>query len=312
MSPGMPLESLHLLLTYRCIYQCDHCFLHCGPLQPGTFTMYELDGILEQAAALEGLGTVYFEGGEPMLYYPLLLHGIRRATELGLGTGIVTCGYYATSQQDGRLWIEPLKEAGLTLIDVSLDELHGSDEAYTHARNLIDTAKGLGLGVNIISVSDPRKCADDATCTARGEDPQPSFLRGRAAHELVDGLDLHPVSTFGECTVEDLEAPTRVHMDPFGNIHVCQGIIAGNVWESSLASVVRGYDPHTHPVIGPLVEGGPARLAEVMGVCTGDSFATDCHACYEIRRAVRTEHKRWLGPAQVYGDEPDPPPDTYD
>jgi hypothetical protein len=224
----------------------------------------------------------------------------------------VTCGYFATSQQDGRFWLEPLKEAGLSSIDVSLDELHGSDEAYTHARNLIDAAEALGLEVSIISIADPRKCDEDGVCTSRGEDPQPSYLRGRAAHELVEGLKLHRVDTFKECSVEELEAPKRVHMDPFGNIHVCQGILAGNVWESSLATVVKGYDPSSHPVLGPLIEGGPARLAEAMGVGTGESFATDCHACYEIRRAVRTGYKIWLGPAQVYGDDPDPPPDSYE
>ena len=312
MSPGMPLRSLHLLLTYRCLYECDHCFLHCGPGQPGTFTVYELDGIVEQASTLEGLEAIYFEGGEPMLYYPLLLRGVQMATRAGLRTGIVTCGYYATTPQDGRLFLEPLREAGLGTVDVSLDELHGSGEAYNHARNLIEAAEGMGFEVNVISVADPRRCGEELACTGRGEEPQPSFLRGRAAHKLVEGLQLHPISEFVECSLEDLEAPSRVHMDNWGNIFICQGIIAGNVWESSLRSVVSGYDPASHPIIGPLVQGGPARLAEVVGAGVGEGFATECHACYEVRRAVRERFRRELGPAQVYGEEPEPPPDSYE
>jgi hypothetical protein len=309
----MPLKSLHFILTYRCIYQCDHCFLHCGPHQAKTFTAHELEGLLAQAGALEGLDSVYFEGGEPMLYYPLLLRGVRTATELGLSSGIVTCGYYATDSQDGAMWLEPLKEAGLTSIDISLDELHGTGAAYTNARNLIEAAEGLGLAVGIISIADPRKSPEELeACTCRGEVPSPSYIRGRAAHELVEGLDLRPIDGFVECSLEDLETPKRVHVDPYGNVHICQGILAGNVWETSLAQVVQGYQPHDHPVIGPLIKGGPAMLARETLTMTDLYFATECHACYEVRRRIRPEHPGALGPAEVYGEDAEPPPTSYD
>ncbi|MFQ6004291.1 MAG: hypothetical protein ACE5OQ_02215, partial [Woeseia sp.] len=34
-----PLSGLHLLLTYACNYQCDHCFVWGGPWQSGTMTL---------------------------------------------------------------------------------------------------------------------------------------------------------------------------------------------------------------------------------------------------------------------------------
>jgi hypothetical protein len=310
----MPLESVHIVLTYRCTYECDHCFLHCGPHQPGAMTLAELEGLLEQAAAIEGVSKVFFEGGEPMLYYPLVQMGIERAGELGLATGIVTCGYYATTVPDGEMWLRPLKAAGLSSLEVSIDRLHGEGEANAHARNLADAGSILGMDVSVISVCDPREeeCSQ-APSLRTGEESTPAMLRGRAAHELVNGLAVRHVSAFTECPFEELERPTRLHVDPYGNVHICQGILAGNVWDSSLAQIVHGYEPQEHPVIGPLVAGGPNALAEATGIGTGSHFASECHACYEIRRTLRENqfYGRVLGPNQVYGEEPEPPPTSY-
>ncbi len=314
MSAGMPLESVHIVLTYRCTYECSHCFLHCGPCQPGAMTLRELEGLLEQAAAIEGVGKAYFEGGEPMLYYPLVQMGIERASRLGLDTGIVTCGYYATTVPDGELWLLPLRAAGLTTLEVSIDRLHGEGDANAHARNLANAGSILGLEVSVISVCDPREeeCRQ-ATPPRPGEESSPAMLRGRAAHELVEGLDLRHIDSYTECPCEELEAPTRLHIDPYGNAHICQGILAGNIWDSSLAQIVRGYRPRDHLVLGPLIEGGPKALAEATGVGAGGHYASECHACYEIRRALREDpdHRPLLGPNQVYGEEPEPPHTSY-
>jgi hypothetical protein len=315
MSTGMPLEAVHLLVTYRCTNECSHCFLHCGPQQPGTMTFNELEGLLEQAASIDGVERVYFEGGEPMLYYPMVYLGVKRATALGLASGIVTCGYYSTTVPDGEMWLRPLREAGLGAMDVSIDPLHGTGDACTHARNLVEAGNRLGLDVSVISVHDPREDAPMAQTAQRpGEESSPAMLRGRAAHELVEGMDLRPLDEFTECPFEDLERPTRVHVDPYGNVHVCQGILAGNVWQGSLSQIVRGYDPRNHPVLGPLIQGGPAALARAHGVGEGSRYASECHACYGIRRELLgVPHlKVYLGPNQVYGEEPEPPPDSYD
>ena len=45
----MKLEGLHILLTYRCTYECDHCFVWGSPWQKGTLTLEQIERILEQA-----------------------------------------------------------------------------------------------------------------------------------------------------------------------------------------------------------------------------------------------------------------------
>ena len=51
----MQLTGLHLLLTYQCLYQCDHCFVWSGPDQPGTMTIPNVERTLTEGL---GLGTV--------------------------------------------------------------------------------------------------------------------------------------------------------------------------------------------------------------------------------------------------------------
>ncbi len=91
------LTGIHILLTLKCTNECDHCFLHCGPSREATFTIKQLQILINQVEKLETVNTVYFEGGEPFLFCPLLLEGLRIVRAAGFEAGIVTNGYWATS-----------------------------------------------------------------------------------------------------------------------------------------------------------------------------------------------------------------------
>jgi MoaA/NifB/PqqE/SkfB family radical SAM enzyme len=104
------LTSIHFLLTYACNFSCDHCFLYSGPQAKGTFTIALLKEMLDQVKLVPGIDAVCFEGGEPFLYYPVLVEGIRYARELGLATGVVSNAYWATSRQDAELWLQALAD----------------------------------------------------------------------------------------------------------------------------------------------------------------------------------------------------------
>jgi MoaA/NifB/PqqE/SkfB family radical SAM enzyme len=73
------LSGLHILLTYRCLSACDHCFVWGSPQQTGVFTRGNLLRALDLAREALTIRTVYFEGGEPFLYYPILVEGVRAA-----------------------------------------------------------------------------------------------------------------------------------------------------------------------------------------------------------------------------------------
>ena len=41
----------------------------------------------------------------------------------------------------------------------------------------------------------------------------------------------------------------RVHVDPFGNVHLCQGLLMRNVFKTPLVELVKNYDPTDIPVV---------------------------------------------------------------
>ena len=287
------LTGLHLLLTYRCTHACDHCFLSCGPGRSGTFTPEQIDGVLAEAERIGTVDTIYFEGGEPFLYYPLLLAGVGAAKEAGFTVGIVTNAFWAESDSIADLYLAPLAGAGLDDLTLSDDAFHwGEGEEVTPPRRAAAAAERLGLPTGTICIPPPE------------EDPAGVRYRGRAAEKLTDGLPTHPAATFVECPDEDLLDPGRVHLDAYGGVHLCQGLLMGNFLERPLSEIVATWDPRSHPIAGPLFEGGPAKLAEAIAPELSKSeFVSACHLCYRARQAARGRFPGELGPAGVYEAE---------
>jgi len=114
---GARLEAVHLLVTYRCTYACDHCFVWGSPEQDSTMTLAQLRDVIDQAAAA-GCTTVYLEGGEPMLVYPVVLAAARYARRAGLEVGLVTNCFWAESPDDAVVWLTPFAELGI--VDLAL------------------------------------------------------------------------------------------------------------------------------------------------------------------------------------------------
>ena len=284
------LSQIHFLLTYTCNFQCDHCFLYCGPRAAGTFTMEGIGRVLEDARKVPAIDWVYFEGGEPFLYYPLMVEGIRTARAMGFEAGIVTNGYWATSAADAELWLRPLVDLGVADIGMSEDTYHYGDRQETPVKAAMAAAEKLGLPAAVFCIERP--AADGSG--------GPKF-RGRAADTLTDGLPRRPWRELTTCPYEDLADPERVHVDPEGGVHLCQGLLMGNLFETPLADLLAAYRPEEHPVVGPLLAGGPAELARCHGVEAGDTCVDECHLCFEVRRALLDRFPQFLGPAQVYG-----------
>jgi hypothetical protein len=127
------------------------------------------------------------------------------------------------------------------------------------------------------------------------------MYRGRADQNLVEQAAKHPWDSFDECPHEDLREPGRLHLDPLGNLHICQGISIGNLFERPLAEIVASYDPAAHPICSPLLEGGPAALVSEYNLSPKPTYADACHLCYESRLALRPRFPHILAPDQMYG-----------
>ena len=289
-----PLSGLHLLLTYQCTFECDHCFVWSGPFQTGTMTLDTVDHILAEAERLGTIEWIYFEGGEAFLYYAILRHGILRAKALGFKVGIVTNAYWANSKDDALEWLRPIAES-IDDFSISSDSYHGGNKGYRNPDIARAAARQLDIPVDFISVAEP-----EATGTLPpGESPV--LFRGRAAELLASKVPPTPWQKFTTCPWEDLRNPQRVHVDPFGHLHICQGISIGNLLERPLTEIMAEFQPDEHPIVGPLLEGGPAEIVRRYELAHEDGYADHCHLCYMSRQSLRSRFPDVLAPDQMYG-----------
>ncbi len=292
----MKLSGLHILLTYQCTYECDHCFVWGSPRQTGALTLEQVEEILKQARDA-GVESIYFEGGEPFLYYAVLARGVRLAAEMGFSVGIVTNAYWANSVADAIENLQPF--AGrLQDLTVSSDEFHCGKCFGDCPQNALVAAKWLNIPTGMISIAQPEGNAPETH--GQIQDEGQVMYRGRASL-LVTRAALHPWESFSECPHEDLREPGRVHVDPFGNLHLCQGLVIGNLFQKSLKQICDEYDADAHPICGLLLSGGPAALVTGYNLPHASSYADACHLCYEARTMLRARFPELLAPDQMYG-----------
>lgn len=283
----MKLSGLHILLTYQCTYECEHCFVWGSPRQEGTLSLEQVEEILKQAKDA-GVESIYFEGGEPFLFYAILAKGVRLAAEMGFSVGIVSNAYWANTVADALENLQPF--AGrIKDLTVSSDQYHCGECLGERPQNATVAAKWLNIPTGMISIDQPEAAGEASV-----------MYRGRAS-QLVTRAALHPWDGFTECTHEDLREPGRVHLDPFGNLHICQGVVIGNVFEKSLRQICDEYDADAHPICGPLLAGGPAALVTEYNLPHESSYADACHLCYEARTTLRARFPDLLAPDQMYG-----------
>jgi len=297
------LTGIHVLLTYQCTRECDHCFLHCGPRCEGTFTLRQLRELMREIKRITTIDTVYFEGGEPFLFYAVLLAGLRMVRDAALQAGIVTNGYWATSEEDAKEWMRPMLDLGIVDFSVSDDEFHSAKGDASPGAIAYRAARSLGLPCAKICIAPPIVVPASDCGGAKGQPVTGGgvLFKGRAAEKLTDSLPLRPWQQLATCPHEELADPERVHVDAFGNVHVCQGVSIGNMWKTPLSELMRSYDVTKHPIVGPLVEGGPARLVERFGLNVADAYVDECHLCYMARKSLLAAFPEYLAPAQVYG-----------
>ncbi len=296
------LTGIHILMTYKCPLECDHCFLYSSPRAQGTMTLPQVRSVLSEARRIKSVEWIYFEGGEPFLFYPSLLGGIKLAKEMGFNVGVVTNAYGAISEADADLWIEPLAKLGVAYLSVSDDTFHYGEDV-SPAKNALAAARKFGIPTAPICIQEP--FID--TAPEQGQDKgKPivgggAMFRGRAVEKLTDGLPKRDCNELNSCPHEDFQSPSRVHVDCYGNVQLCQGISMGNMWQRPLSTLIHEYRVDDHPICSPLSKGGPIRLARKYNIQTEKAYVDECHLCYATRLSLIDAFPQWLAPKQVYG-----------
>ncbi|MGB6837185.1 MAG: radical SAM protein, partial [Dehalococcoidia bacterium] len=145
-------SGLHLLLTYQCPFECDHCFVWGSPFQTGVMTIAQVREVLRQGQDLGQVSYVAIEGGEPFLYYATVLEAVREAKARRWWVDVLSNAYWALSEEDALLWLQPLAQQGLDSLTLSEDAYHGSEGEDSPPKVAMEAAKGLGLRTSSISI----------------------------------------------------------------------------------------------------------------------------------------------------------------
>ncbi len=297
----MAITGLHLLQTYQCTFECDHCFVYGRPEAKGVMRICDIQRILDGARQVGNVKWIYFEGGEPFLYYRTMLWGLHAAKGYGFKTGIVTNAYWATSVEDAKEWLTPISQIGVSDLSISDDAYHYDEADENLAKYAYEAARELSLPVGRITIEDPKDYLKTIEWKGKPIVKGRVLFKGRAVEELVGGLPSRPWTQFDECLAEDFSNQSRVHIDPFGYVHICQGITIGNMTQTSLSKLLTSFNPEKHPICAPILKGGPAGLAKEYKVSPEEVYVDECHLCYSIRSRLRKRFPTILAPDQMYG-----------
>ncbi len=250
MARSLSLVSVMLLLAL---------LISCSPkVNSPPISLRDMRSFIDAVARLGSLRLVAFSGGECFLLGRSLDAAVRYAAGKGLRTRCVSNAYWAISQDDAIAYLKPFQGL-LADLSVSSDLYHYDEKLSRQVNNAVIAAEKLKIPIGVLSIDPPQ--ADSAESS--GQIPigdSGVMYRGRAAEALAPKVLGRPWDAFTTCPHEDLRQPGRLHLDPLGNIHICQGISLGNLHERSLAEIRARYDPEAHPVCAPLLAGGPAEL----------------------------------------------------
>jgi len=299
----LKLRSIHFLLTYRCDLECDHCFVWGNPKARGVFTLRQIKSILVEAKKLGTVDCISLEGGEPFLYYPIMIRAVEEAVRVGFHVDVLSNCFWASCPEDAKVWLLPMAEAGNVELTLSSDLYHGKSWQIKEVQNAVKAANGLNMKAGILSIKYPNA---DTPCQSEIEGAKVGLYelmyKGRAVSKLAEEADKIFWRGFKDCPYEDFVNQERVHIDPLGYVHVCQGIAIGNAWQKPFSKIIEEYNPCENPILEPLIHGGPAALVEKFGLSHDEGYADACHLCYTARCLLRKEYPNILCPDEMYGE----------
>jgi len=84
-------------------------------------TFKQISELLSEAKKLGTVEWVWFEGGEPFLYYQIMLKGLGKAADMGFKIGVLSNAYWATCFEDASEWLRPLAKLGVANLGLSSD-----------------------------------------------------------------------------------------------------------------------------------------------------------------------------------------------
>jgi len=297
-----------LILTERCNITCAHCWLSSGPDRHKSMRVEDALRYVEEAAELPKMEWISVTGGEPFLLYDEMLRIIRHASELGLKTECVTNCYWAVNQERAEERLNELVEAGLDVINISVDDFHQRFIPFERVENCYEAAKRLGLKVVIQSVysrgsrlrlEEIIRRLGDGSIRVLG--PRP---RGKPLYAIAIESGFIPIGRGAMIPREEwplgsgpVEGPCQVvlrdiSISPDGRLLPCCSALGllpnasiGSLTEKKLGELLE--EAMKMEVFRWLREIGPLGIAKRTGFnLDSEGYVNRCHLCYEVLREL--------------------------
>ncbi|MCW4048576.1 MAG: radical SAM protein [Candidatus Bathyarchaeota archaeon] len=281
-----------MLLTERCTVSCNHCWFSCGPERTGTMTLETAKQVIDEATGL-GAEWVSFTGGEPFLVYHEMKELIGYAADRGLLKEAVTNCHWAETEETAQAKLTPLVEAGLDVLNISVDDFHQDNIPLMNVRNCFNAAKRLDLKMvlmiavaknSVITVKNISELLMDASIQVLGEprisDPSALVIEtaftpvGRGAEIPRENWYIDHGKLDGVCPA----ALKDIGVKPNGDVMPCCGPLSlkadatlGNINDASLETLLTRAlnDERFKKITKRGLEGSTGR------------YVNRCHLCFE-------------------------------
>ena len=231
---------------------------------------------------------------------------------------------WCVDEETTRSRYESLAEAGVLGVLISADPYHQAyvaperrERAYRWAVEVYGRENVAAGDLSLEELEDLQQRGRDPEAVAELARTHPPRLIGRAGQVLARHVPDRPLEELvqdglwhGEspkeegCRVEfDSETLWEIHIDPYGNIQTCCGVIVGNAREAPLSEWMEQGFASRNELVRILSEGGPFALLEVAkthGFHPREGYPQKCNLCWEIRKFLRPHHPETFGPAEIY------------
>lgn len=295
---------LTILLTFQCNLTCSHCLFECGPSQTECLSTPQVKHLIDQACGVSTIKSISFSGGEPFILGEELAEVVRYASRVGFDTECVTNSYWAKSESTAYKRLTILKDAGLSVISLSVDDFHQEQLPLRYVRNAYWAAQDLGLRVALITSTHrsgnlrrlkiKERIGDaqihNARQTAgRNRLPQTILIQsafmpaGRGANIPAEEREYKDELSTGPCTsiLRDLSVLPSGRLLPCCSISdISQSGTTGTLFESSLPDLLG--EMIKNPLFSILSRQGPAGLRKKLGHGPQRRYTSECHLCHEL------------------------------
>jgi len=288
-----------LMLTYQCPARCEFCYCNCGPDKSG---LMPVETAIAAWRSLERMGgkdaRVHITGGEPFVFFDHMVEILAEAARAKLRgpETIETNAFWAQGEKVVRDRLRLLDRLGMERLKISCDPFHAE---------FVDVEHSNPLEAQVPVVPDASTCSGRRCVIFRVDSRE--GRRDTSRNLLPTGRRILPDSFAGDNCAAAFLSARGVHIDPYGNVFsgLCSGIVVGNVCETLLEDIWKGFHPGQNDIIERLFAEGPFGLlsaARQAGYDSRSFYAGKCHLCMCLRQFFfdKQEYETIIGPCECY------------